>query len=106
MANNVPGAVAPDFSKKEIDVPSFVSNNNATQKSCRHSKSTTAEELSEKITEFTKDAFIREKEIVSDLELVLNTIIKYGVPDKIKFSCRMEYDSNNTKKNKVFTIKR
>ena len=96
----VPGATAPELNKG-IEVPSFVSNNKA-----RNVKSIEAAELSEKITEFSKDASTREREIISDLELVLNTIIKYGVPDKIKFNCRMEYDSDNTKKNKVFNIKR
>lgn len=103
----VPGAVAPDLAKKEIEVPSFVSNNKARNtKLSRHVKSIEASELEQKITEFSKDASTREREIISDLELVLNTIMKYGVPDKIKFACRMEYDSDNTKKNKVFNIKR
>ena len=102
----VPGATAPELNK-EIEVPSFVSNNKARNlKASRHVKSIEAAELSEKITEFSKDASTREREIISDLELILNTIIKYGVPDKIKFNCRMEYDSDNTKKNKVFNIKR
>lgn len=114
----VPGAVAPELTQKEreIEVPSFVSNNRAKQHDVklainRHIKSTVygctdAMELEQKITEFSKDASTREREIVSDLELVLSTIMKYGVPDKIKFACRMEYDSDNTKKNKVFNIKR
>lgn len=103
----VPGAVAPELTKKEIEVPSFVSNNKARNtKLSRHVKSIEASELEQKITEFSKDASTREREIISDLELVLNTIMKYGVPDKIKFTCRMEYDSDNTKKNKVFNIKR
>ena len=107
MNNVVPGAAAPQETMEEINVPGFVTNGRArftiaTKKEPKEEGS----ELEKKIAEFYNDASSREKDIISDLELVLDTIRKYGVPDKIKFSCQMEYDSDGTRKNKIFKIKR
>lgn len=106
------GATAPELveakERKELDIPSFITNNKAKHlKASNHAKSTTGSgDLHDKITEFVKDASDRERGIAEDLELILDTIMKYGAPDKIKLNCTMEYDSGSTRKNKVFTIKR
>lgn len=103
----VPGAVAPDLTKKELEIPSFVTNNKAKHvRVDRRKKSIESDELNSKIAEFVKDATEREKGIVEDLDLILDTIMKYGAPDKIKLNCTMEYDSGSKRKNKVFVIKR
>lgn len=91
---------------KEIEVPNFVQNNNA-KKLMHRTKSKvhiSAEDLSNEIANY--DATGREREIIEDLELILNTIKKYGVPDKIKLKCIMEYDSENVARNKKIIIKR
>ena len=109
MNNVVPGAAAPQETMEEINVPSFVTNGRARSRftiATKEESKKEGSELEKKIAEFYNDASSREKDIISDLELVLDTIRKYGVPDKIKFSCQMEYDSDGTRKNKIFKIKR
>lgn len=83
---------------KEIQVPAFM------QKSGPKNKKEAIKRFRDKVDQ--EKALATECALIDDLDLIVSIIERYGLPDKVKLKCVLEYDSTDKKNNKRFVVQR